>query len=63
MSFLVEIPHPIREYLNNTILLGLWHSPATPPTSLLLDKVVNNIKLLKATGINIQINNSKLTII
>jgi hypothetical protein len=62
MSFLVEIPPPIREHVNNTMLLGLWHSPISPPASLLLDKIVDNIKLLKATGINIQMGNSKFII-
>ncbi|CAF2631988.1 unnamed protein product [Rotaria sp. Silwood2] len=57
MAFLVEIPPPIREYLNNTILLGLWHAPVSPPASLLLQKIVDNIKLIKATGVNIQIGN------
>ncbi|CAF4427093.1 unnamed protein product [Rotaria sp. Silwood2] len=59
ISFLVEISPPLREYINNILLLGLWHSPVTPPGSLLLDKIVNNIKLLMATGINIYLNNSK----
>ena len=60
MAFLVEIPHPLRERVNNIMLLGLWHSPVTPPASLLLSKIVSNIKLLKATGINMQVDNSKL---
>ncbi|CAF3121624.1 unnamed protein product [Rotaria sp. Silwood2] len=50
MSFIAEIPYPIREYYNNIILLGLWHSRVTPPASILLDKIVKNLKLLKATG-------------
>ncbi|CAF2109542.1 unnamed protein product [Rotaria magnacalcarata] len=60
MSFLVEIPPPIREDLNNMLLLGLWHGPVTPPSSLLLDKIVDNIKLLITTGINIYINNKMM---
>ncbi|CAF1206432.1 unnamed protein product [Rotaria sordida] len=52
-----KIPPPIREDLNNVILLGLWHGPVAPPSSLLLDKIVDNIKLLAATGINVYINN------
>ncbi|CAF3953082.1 unnamed protein product [Rotaria sordida] len=60
ISFLVEIPPPLREYFNNIVLLGLWHSPVTPPCSLLLDKIVNNIKLLMATGINIYLNNKMI---
>ncbi|CAF4123302.1 unnamed protein product, partial [Rotaria sp. Silwood2] len=58
MSFIAEIPYPIREYYNNIILLGLWHSRVTPPASILLDKIVKNLKLLKATGVNLQINNT-----
>ncbi|CAF2017626.1 unnamed protein product, partial [Rotaria magnacalcarata] len=56
-SFIVEIPHPVREYLNNSILLGVWNSPATPPASILFDQIVKNLKLLIANGINISINN------
>lgn len=63
MAFLVEIPPPIREHMNNTILLGLWHAPVSPPASLLLQKIVDNIKLLTATGANIQIRNSMLIFI
>ncbi|CAF4431515.1 unnamed protein product, partial [Rotaria magnacalcarata] len=60
MSFLVEIPTPIREDLNNMLLLGLWHGRVTPPSSSLLDKIVDNIKLLITTGINIYINNKMM---
>ncbi|CAF1171701.1 unnamed protein product [Adineta steineri] len=63
ISFLCEIPPPIREHLNNTMLLGLWHSPVSPPASLLLDKIVENIKVLEAFGMNIQIENGMLTIV
>ncbi|CAF0877792.1 unnamed protein product [Adineta ricciae] len=56
LSFLAEIPPPLREHINNILLLGLWHSPTTPPSSLLLNKIVDNIKLLIATGINIAQN-------
>ena len=59
MSSLVEIPPPIRENINNILLPGVWHSPVTPPCSLLLGKVVDNIKMLMGTGINIVINKSK----
>ncbi|CAF1297369.1 unnamed protein product [Rotaria magnacalcarata] len=55
LSFLVEIPPPVREHVNNTLLLGLWHSPVTPPCHLLLNRIVDNIKCLIATGINIVI--------
>lgn len=55
----MEIPYPIREYVNNIILLGLWHSSVSPPFTLLLDKIVKNIKTLIATGINIYIHKSK----
>ncbi|CAF4711595.1 unnamed protein product, partial [Rotaria sp. Silwood1] len=51
ISFLAEIPPPLREDLNNILLLGLWHGPVAPPSSLLLNKVVDNIKLLAATEI------------
>ena len=60
MAFLVEISHSLREHVNNIMLLGLLHSPVTLPASLLLSKIVSNIKLLKATGINMQVDNSKL---
>ncbi|CAF2923954.1 unnamed protein product [Rotaria sp. Silwood2] len=46
-----KIPPPLREDLNNILLLGLWHGPVAPPSSLLLNKVVDNIKLLAATEI------------
>lgn len=62
MSSLVEIPPPIREYLNNILLLGLWHGPVAPPSALLLNKIVDNLKLLITTGINIYINNGKLAV-
>ncbi|CAF4153181.1 unnamed protein product [Rotaria sp. Silwood2] len=55
LSFLAEIPPPLRENVNNILLLGLWHSPVTPPCALLLNKIVDNIKLLIATGINVVI--------
>ncbi|CAF2853088.1 unnamed protein product [Rotaria sp. Silwood2] len=53
MSTLVEIPPFIRERLDNMMLLGLWHSPVTPPTDLLLSKIVYLIKSLTMTGIDI----------
>ncbi|CAF1501219.1 unnamed protein product [Rotaria magnacalcarata] len=56
-SFIVEIPHPVREYLNNSILLGVWNSLVTPPASILFDQIDKNLKLLIANGINISINN------
>ena len=59
IGFLVEIPPPLREHVNNIVLLGLWHSTATPPASVLLTKIVNNIRVLIVTGINIHLNNSK----
>ncbi|CAF1229297.1 unnamed protein product, partial [Rotaria sordida] len=54
-DFEKEIPPPLRENVNNILLLGLWHSPVTPPCALLLNKIVDNIKLLIATGINVVI--------
>lgn len=59
MAYLVEIPPPVREYLNNLMLLGLWHSPISPPINLLLTRIVHQLKLLIATGIDIMINGSK----
>jgi len=59
IAFLVEIPPPLREDINNIILLGLWHGPVAPSSSLLLGKVVENIKLVNVTGVNIFINNRK----
>ncbi|CAF3964082.1 unnamed protein product [Rotaria sordida] len=53
MSFLVEIPPFIRERLDNMMLLGLWHSPISPPTDLLLSRIVYLIKSLTMTGIDI----------
>jgi hypothetical protein len=55
----VEVPPPLREDINNILLLGLWHGPTAPSSAVLLDKIVNNIKLLNTTGINIYIDNSK----
>ena len=63
MAFIAEIPYPIREYFNNIVLLGIWHSSVTPPASLLLQKVVKNLKLLKTNGVNLQINSSKSLIV
>ncbi|CAF1198932.1 unnamed protein product [Adineta steineri] len=60
ISYLVEIPPPIREYLNNTLLLGLWHSAVTPPCHLLLNKIVHNIKCLFMSGINIYLQNEMI---
>ncbi|CAF3882841.1 unnamed protein product [Adineta steineri] len=57
ISYLVEIPPPLREDINNTLLLGLWHGPIAPSSSVLLNKIVRNIQLLMTTGINININN------
>ena len=45
--------------MNNIILFGLWHSPTTPPASLLLNKIIQNIRVLIATGINIRVKNRK----
>ncbi|CAF2048278.1 unnamed protein product [Rotaria magnacalcarata] len=60
ISFLADIPPPAREYLNNILLHGLWHSPVTPPCHILLNKIVENIKCLIDTGINIIVNNEIL---
>ncbi|CAF3701611.1 unnamed protein product [Rotaria sp. Silwood1] len=53
MSFVVEIPPFIRERLDNMMLLGLWHSPISPPADLLLSRIVDLIKSLTMTGIDI----------
>jgi hypothetical protein len=59
MGFLVEIPPFIRERLENLMLFGLWHSPITPPTDLLLSKIVHAIKTMTMIGIDFPIGESK----
>ena len=60
MGFLVEIPPLIRERLDNMILLGLWHSPDSPPTDMLLSKIIDSIKSLMISGIDILLRKSKI---
>jgi hypothetical protein len=62
MGFLAEIPPPIREYLPNLMLFGLWHSPITPPVDLLLTKIVHRIRCLMVFGIDLVIDKSKRTL-
>ena len=62
MSFLVEIPPFIRERLDNMILLGLCHSPISPPTDMLLSKIIHSIKSLTTTGIDILLGKSKINL-
>lgn len=59
MANLVEIPPNIRERFNNIMLLALWHSPISPPADLLLNKIVDSIKMLTIAGIDIFVNGSR----
>jgi hypothetical protein len=59
MGFLAEIPPPVREYLPNLMLFGLWHSPITPPVDILLTKIVHRIRLLMSFGIDMSFDKGK----
>lgn len=59
----MEIPPPVREYANNVLLLGVWHSSVTPPATILLTKIVQNIEVLMVTGLNLSVDRSKMAYI
>jgi hypothetical protein len=59
MGFLTKIPPPVREYLPNLMLFGLWHSSITPPVDILLTKIVHPIRTLMSFGIDMFFDKGK----
>ena len=59
IATLAELPLPVREFRENVILLGLWHSSKSPPVNILLDHVVDNIKKYRTSGILLKFEGSK----
>ncbi|CAF0896875.1 unnamed protein product [Rotaria sordida] len=39
IATIAELPLPIREFKENVVLLGLWHSPKSPPVDILLGDI------------------------
>ncbi|CAF1928317.1 unnamed protein product [Rotaria magnacalcarata] len=53
LATIAEIPLPCREYKENVVLLGLWHSTKSSPVNILLGSIVDNIKKLQMSGLDI----------
>ncbi|CAF2041896.1 unnamed protein product [Rotaria magnacalcarata] len=52
---IAEIPPPIRDYQQNVMLFGLYHSPVGPTAESLLGKIVKAIERLRRTGLTIDL--------
>ena len=63
LASIAELPLPIREYKENIVLLGLWHSPKSPPVAILLGTIIDNLRKLQINGFNIQFEGGKLKFI
>ncbi|CAM4771130.1 unnamed protein product [Rotaria magnacalcarata] len=55
IATIAEIPLPIREYKENVVLLGLWHSPKSPSVEILLGRIMENINKLQINGFDTQL--------
>ena len=51
VGLIAQIPHPIREYHKNVMLLGLWHSTVSSDPDRLLHSIVHDLLVLHSGGL------------
>ena len=55
LATVAQLPLPVREFKENIILLGLWHSLKNSPVNILLDNIVHNMKKFQRIGILLEL--------
>ena len=64
LGSIVEVPPPVREFQENIMLLGLWHSPSSPRADILITDVINQVISLQNNGFFVDLGfKGKLTLL